>query len=500
AVFAGSLLFIPLIGTEFFPKSDEGQLRINFRLPVGTRIEETMRTMEQIEQLVIADVPELRAMYARAGSGKGRGVIFGGRHAGPHTGFISASLVDKADRSRSPDQIARALRPKLSRIPGTVVAINPGGLVSRLITFGAEEPIDIEIQGHDLATASRVAREMADWLRGVRGVADVQVSREEGLPELRAYIQHHRVAALGLTVSRVADTVKAALQGIEASIFIDPSTGREHKIRVRLREEDRQRVDDLRLINLPMKNGHPVPLSSVAELVHTASPTQIERKYQRRIVHITADTSGRDLGSIAQEIEQYLASYTVPKDFSVNLGGARQEQQDAFRNLALALGLAVVLVYMVLASQYRSLLHPLVVMFSVPLGVTGVIWALLLTETTLSVISFIGVIMMVGIVVSNAILLVDYTNVLREEHGLPLHQAVVTAGRTRLRPILMTTLTTILALSPLAMGIGEGSEANQPMAIAVIGGLAVSTLTLEERVRRGRPGPAGSPSADAPQP
>ncbi|HLC26134.1 MAG TPA: efflux RND transporter permease subunit, partial [bacterium] len=217
---------------------------------------------------------------------------------------------------------------------------------------------------------------------------------------------------------------------------------------------------------------------NVAQLVSTTSPTRIERKYQQRAVFVTADTSGRDFGSVAREIEGKIRSLQIPEGFTVKLKGSREDQQQAFRSLAFALLLAIILIYMVLAAQFGSLVHPFLIMFSVPLGFIGVIWALVLTGTTLSVISFIGIIMMVGIVVSNAILLVDYTNVLRAR-GVELDQAVVQAGRTRLRPILMTTLTTLLGLLPMALGIGEGAEANAPLAITVIGGLTVSTfLTL----------------------
>jgi len=214
------------------------------------------------------------------------------------------------------------------------------------------------------------------------------------------------------------------------------------------------------------------------EIVRTATPVQLERKYQQRIVHVTANTSGRDLGSIASEIETKLSEMKVPEGFSISLKGARLEQQEAFRTLFFALGLAILLIYMVLASQFASLLHPFLIMFSVPLGFVGVIWALFVTGNTLSVVSFIGIIMMVGIVVSNAIILIDYINRLRQE-GIELKGAIVRAGRVRLRPILMTTLTTMCGLIPMALGIGEGAEANAPLAISVIGGLSVSTfLTL----------------------
>ncbi|MBI3013468.1 MAG: efflux RND transporter permease subunit [Candidatus Tectomicrobia bacterium] len=477
-VLVASLLLVPAIGSEFFPKSDEGNVRISLRLPVGTRLEETRKVIEQIEAVVRSEVPEVEAMFARAGSGRGRSVIFGGRFTGPHTGFVSLTLSDKSRRRRSSEQIAAALRPKLSRIPGAIVTVNSGGLVSRVISFGSEEPLRVEIIGYDLGLSSRLAREVAESMRSVPGVTDIQVSREEGQPEYNVRIQHDRVSNMGLTVSRVADTVKSALGGKVASVYIDPATGREHNIRVRLQEADRGAPRDIERITLPMDSRGSISLGNVAELVAATSPTRIERKYQQRAVFVTADSSGRDFGSVAREIESNLGRLQVPEGFSMRLRGSREDQQQAFRSLAFALLLAIVLIYMVLSAQFGSLVHPFLIMFSVPLGFIGVIWALFLTGITLSVISFIGIIMMVGIVVSNAILLVDYTNLLRAR-GVELDQAVVQAGRTRLRPILMTTLTTLLGLSPMALGIGEGAEANAPLAITVIGGLSVSTfLTL----------------------
>jgi HAE1 family hydrophobic/amphiphilic exporter-1 len=477
-IFAGTLLLIPLIGTEFFPASDEGQLRIALRLPVGSPMEETKRVMSKIEGIVFQDVPELYSLWSRSGSGRGAG-IFSGRFSGPHTGSASVMLVDQSDRDRSSETVAASLRQKVREIPGAMISVNPGGIVSRVMTFGADEPIDVEILGYDMATGSRLAKEVDQILKEVRGVTDIQVGREEGFPEYQVRVRQDRIASLGLTTSRVAEIVRGAIEGTESSIYVDPQTGREHNVRVRLREEDRRRPEDLNRLPMPALGGKVVPLENVAEIVRMSTPVQLERKYQQRIVHVTANTTGRDLGSIASEIETKVSQMKIPEGFSVLLKGARLEQKEAFKMLIFALCLAILLIYMVLASQFASLLHPFLIMFSVPLGFIGVIWALFLTGNTLSVVSFIGIIMMVGIVVSNAILIVDYINRLRKEEGVELKEAIIRAGRIRLRPILMTTLTTICGLIPMALGVGEGAEANASLAIAVIGGLSVSTfLTL----------------------
>lgn len=477
-IFAGTLFLIPLIGTDFFPSSDEGQIRMSMRLPVASSLGETIKVVEKVEGIIFEQVSELKSLWARAGSGKGRSVVFSGRFAGSHTATASMMLVDQSDRNRSSEAITRSLREKLSKIPGTIISVYPGGVVTRVITFGADEPIDVEILGYEIAAGSRLAKEVDGILRGVRGVTDVQIGREEGLPEYQVRIRKDRVAALGLTTSRVAEVVRQAVEGDESAIYVDPKTGREHKVRVRLREEDRKRPEDLARLPLPVSSGKIIPLENVVDIKQTFSPNQLERKYQQRIVHVTANTSGRDLGSIASEIEDKISQLKIPEEFSVQLKGSRLEQREAFQTLFFALGLAILLVYMVLASQFASLLHPFLIMFSVPLGFIGVIWALYLTGNTLSVVSFIGIIMMVGIVVSNAIILVDCINRLRKE-GIELKEAVIQAGRIRLRPILMTSLTTVFGLIPMALGLGEGAEANAALAIAVIGGLTVSTfLTL----------------------
>ncbi len=440
---------------------------------MASPVEKTQAVVEQVEGIVFEEVPEIMSLSSRAGTGG-----MGARFAGRHVGNVWAMLVDQSERNRSSEDIARILREKVRNIPGAIINISTRGLMSRIMSFGSEDPIDVEVLGFDLNTGTLLAKEVEQILRGVRGLTDIQVGREEGLPEYQVRIRQDRVATMGLTTSRLADIVQTAIEGNESSVYVDPITGRENKVRVRLAEGDRSKLEDLRRLPIPVQGGKVVPLENAAELVQVFSPTQIERKYQQRIIHVTANTSGRDLGSIAQEIEKKFSQMKIPEGFTVSLKGARLEQQEAFRMLLFALILAVVLIYMVLASQFGSFLHPFLIMFSVPLGFIGVVWALFITGNTLSVISFIGIIMMVGIVVSNAILLVDYTNRQRNE-GIELKEAIVRAGRVRLRPIMMTTLCTICGLIPIAIGLGEGSEANASLAISVIGGLVVSSfLTL----------------------
>lgn len=475
SIFIATLFLLPLLGTEFFPTSDEGQVRFSVRLPPGSNIVSTEKVIEEVEDIIFSDVSELKSLWVRAGSGRGRGAIFGGRFSGSHTGGGAIMLVDQAERNRSSEKIAQSLREKFRRIPGAIITVFPGGIISRVLTFGTDEPIDLEIIGYDIETGNHLAKQVESILRDIKGVTDIQVGREEGFFEYQIRISPERLSSFGLTTSRLAEVVRGAIEGIESAIYVDPKTGREHNIRVRLQEKYRMGIEDIKRIPVPLSGGKVIPLENVANIHYNTSPIQLERKYQQRIVHVTANTTGRDFGSIASEIENRISKMEIPSGFSIQLRGARLEQKEAFRALIFALTLAIVLIYMVLASQFASLLHPFLIMFSVPLGFIGVIWALFLTGNTLSVISFIGIIMMVGIVVSNAIILIDYINRLRRE-GIDLKESVIKAGRVRLRPILMTSLTTIFGLIPMALGLGEGAEAYSSLAISVIGGLLASTI------------------------
>jgi len=478
--FIGSLPLYFFIGTEFFPSMDESQFRFIIQFPVGTRLEESARLAARMEEIVREAIGKyVIAVQTNFGMPSGSVSAIYSQNTGPHMGWIRVRLVPPGERPLSSDALMEVLRPKIIQaFPGVRVFFSPGGIVTRLLSFGYEEPIDIEILGYDLKTAEKLAEQVAAIVRSTPGAKDVRISREPDYPQQNIIVDRERAALLGLSVAQVARAVQTFINGYNASIFSDPQTGNQYYINVRAREKDRRSLSDLSQIFIYNSQGRPIPLDNVANISRGAGPIQIERKYQQRIIHVTANTYGRDLGSVAAEIQEKLDKLPLPPNFKINLSGAVESQRESFISLLGSLILAVVLVYMVLASQFKSLIDPFIIMFSVPLGIIGVLWALFLTETNLSVTSFMGVIMMAGIVVSNGILLVDYTNRLRLR-GMELNQAVVQAGRTRLRPILMTTLSTIFGLTPMAIGLGEGAESNAPMAIAVIGGLTVSTcLTL----------------------
>ena len=485
--FVGSLFLVlapsfglrPLIGTEFFPASDEAQFRINIKAPIGTRIEETERIVKGMESIIRATLKpeELTSVVSNIGIPQGRSAVFT-NNTGPHSATIQVYLASADRRTRSDRQIVDALRPRFAgQFPGTRYQFIAGGLVSRIINFGSETAIAVELLGYDLATAEALAREVARIMEGTAGVADVNVARDANYPQFDLTIDREKAAVAGISQRDLAQAALFSLNSnasVNPSIFTDPRTGNQYNLVVQLDEPYRQTADDLARLFVTV-NDRPVLLSTVARITQSAGPVEIERKYQQRLVRVAANAVGRDLGSLSEELEAKFRQLPMPAGFSVRMGGQTEQQRESFSSLYFTAILAVILVYMVLASQFKSLKDPFTIMFSVPMGLIGVFWALYLTHTTLSTTSFMGIIMMVGIVVSNGVLLVEYINE-RRRHGEPLLVAVPRAGRIRLRPILMTVLTTVVGLLPMALAFGVGTEANQPLAIAVIGGLLVSTF------------------------
>jgi len=469
---------VKFIGTEFFPDQDEGQFAITVKLPVGTRIEVTDQFCRQIEKVLRDNIPEAAAVITDMGVPSAKSGSLMGRNSGSHAANIQVALVDPGMRKRSIFQIINEIRPKLMKIPGASLYISPSGFLRFLLNFGSNAPIDVEIRGFDLATGSKLANQILPIVRATPGATDVMSSREDNLPEIRVRIDRDKAGTLGLNVSDISNTVSTCINGTVASLYTDPVNGNQYNMLVRLSADYRSNIEDLKNLVLTTPAGEQVLLGNVATIERATSPVQIDRKYQQRLIDVTANVTGRDLGSVAKDIsDQISAKVVLPQGFEVKMSGNVEQQQKTFKDLLLAFALAILLVYVVMASQFQSLIDPFIIMFTVPLGIMGVFWALLLTGTTLSVTSFQGIIVMVGIVVSNGILLVDYTNRLRKR-GVELHDSVVQAGITRLKPILMTSLATVLGLIPMAVGFG-GESTQAPLAIAVIGGLTISTgLTL----------------------
>lgn len=483
-LFLSSLALLPLIGTEFLPVSDESQFRIVLRGPVGQRVEKTVEQVAEVERVLREKIPpeELEAISSSTGVlAQGRSSLFN-PNTGPHTSVISVYLASPDKRRRNQVEIMNAVRPAVLKLfPGVAMFFDPGGLVKRVTSFGSQKAIDVEIYGYDFEKARTVIHQVQDIMHKIPGMADVEVSREENYPEVNVVVDREKAALLGISETDVANAVLYSLNGngqTDPIIFTDPQNGNEYYISAWLAEDHRKDLTDIEHVLLTTKNGEPVLLKNLATLKLNAGPVKIERKYFQRVIHITANPVGRDLGSIAQDLETAFARLQLPPGFTIRLAGQIQQQRETLEGLLFASALALILVYMVMAAQFKSLIDPFIIMFSVPMGIPGVIVMLYLTNTTISTSSMMGIIMMLGIVVSNGVLLVDYTNVLRRR-GLPLAAAVVTASRTRLRPILMTSLATVVGLIPMALGLGTGSETNAPLARAVVGGLTVSTvLTL----------------------
>jgi HAE1 family hydrophobic/amphiphilic exporter-1 len=459
--------FIP---TEFMPVADEGEVRVNGEMQVGTRVEVVAEKFRLIEDMIRQEVPEATDVLTELGA-----TGFGGGNSA-HTGQLRIYLKPLSERKRSSAQIANALRKPLANIPGMVVRTRPGqGLyVLRLASGGNTDRLQVDIRGYDLAKSAELAEQVSNLMKEIPGIRDAQISREFGTPEEQIIIDRDKAAALGLTIQDVASALQTVLTGTQAGNYREG--GKEYVILVKIAEAEQRSLNELLQMTLNNNQGQPVMLSNVITTQPGLGPVSIARKEQERVITVSADTADRPVDQITAELDRRLREMNLPPDFTVGLAGDIEEQQKSFQQLALSLILSLALIYMIMAAQYESLLHPFVVMFAVPLSAIGVILTLLATNTSLNLQSFIGIIMLGGIVVNNAIILVDTINQLRREQGMELRAAVEEAGYRRLRPILMTTLTTLLGLVPLALGLGEGAEAQAPMARTVIGGLASSTL------------------------
>jgi len=471
----------PNVPVELLPQTDEGEVNVNAELAVGTRVERTEEALLALEDRVHQYVPELKNVIVNGGGGGGNNGNYNGGGGQTHRGQIRIILKPRAERTRSSDQISQALRRDLAGLPGVIVRANPAGgnfQINRLLGGGNNgnqqgSRLSLEIRGHDLDDARRIAQDVRAMMEQTPGIADVNIGREEGRPELSVRVDRPKAALLGLTVSGVATTIQTNVAGTTAAQFRE--RGNEYPIVVQLRQADRQEVGDVGDVLLSTQNGQVVPAKNVLAVTRDAGPVQIQRKNMERITNVNAEIEV-PLSDAVKAVQDRLGQIRVPPDFAVGFGPELEEQAKSFRQLQLVLILAVLLVYAVMASQYESLRDPFIIMFSVPVAAIGVVGSLILTGTSFSLQAYIGIIMLAGIVVSNAILLVDYINTLRRRDGMPLREAVEVGGRTRLRPVLMTSIATMLGLVPMAIGIGEGGELQAPLARVVIGGLLTSTM------------------------
>jgi HAE1 family hydrophobic/amphiphilic exporter-1 len=458
-----AVLFLQGIGTELVPQLEQGRFNITLEAAPGTPLAETDRIENGFQQFATAD-ESVDYVYGVAGSGNR--IDANPTESGEN---IARMLVAMKPEANPQDQ--QRVVANLRARAGDIAGLNANFSTPELLSF--DKPLEIEIQGYDLASLRKASDEVLDLLRQTNRFADVESSLERGHPEIQIYFDQERAAALGLTVKQISDQVVGKLRGKVATRF--SFRDRKIDVLVRLSEAERQSIAAVRELIINPESEFPVPLSSVAEIRIDEGPAEIRRGNQERLALIQANLAYGDLGSAVEEVETLMADVKLPYGLKMDIRGQSEEMAASFRSLLFALGLAVILVYLVMASQFESLLHPFVILFSIPLAAVGVALALWLTDTRLSVIVFIGLIMLAGIVVNNAIVLLDLINQLRER-GMDRLTAIKEGARLRLRPIMMTTLTTVLGLLPMAFGLGQGSEMRTPMAITVIGGLLTSTL------------------------
>ncbi|MFQ5792690.1 MAG: efflux RND transporter permease subunit, partial [Acidobacteriota bacterium] len=463
ALFLVSLVAGGGIGIELIPNLAQGEYYFDIELPEGSPVEITDRVLTEVGE-ELDGIPGIGLFFTSAGTVSSTGGQSTGK--GENRGRLHVVMADRDDRRAEEEAIAR-IRERVARYPGLRFQFD------RPSYFSFKRPVELEVYGDHPVELQRAASSIAQAVDAIPGLTDIKSSAEPGNPELQIFFTRDRIAQMGLSVDKVSQTLRTKLRGQVATRLNEGE--RQIDIVVRAGEESRARTEDVPQLLLGSGEARPVALKAVARTAMATGPAEIRRVGQRRTVVISGNLDGRDLGSVTEDIETVLAGLDLPPLIATRFGGQHLEMENSFGSLYLAIGLAVFLVYFVMASKFESLMHPFIILFTIPLGLIGVICALLFSGKPVSVIVLIGVVMLAGIVVKNAIVLVDYINRLREQ-GMPKHQAIVEAGKTRLRPILMTTLTTILGLVPMALGLGEGAEIRTPMAITVIGGLAVSTL------------------------
>lgn len=462
-ILSGASMFF--LGAEFMPAADAGQLTVNVKLPDGAQLEDTDAVIAEVEKH-LEGIAEVKTAFTLVGSG---GLMSFGAASG-NTGSITIQLVPLVERDRSVDEVAEELRALTKDIPGAKIEV----AVADMMSMGATTPISISIKGDELDQLQLIATDIQNMVSSVEGTREVKKSIGEGIPEVQVAIDRERASKYGLTAYQIANGLKGTLSGTTATRY--RYEGKEINVVISGDDSFKQSISNLEQTPISTPLGISVPLSQVAEVAIERGPTAIERANQARVVHVTSDIAGRDLASVTSEIQAKLDAYPLPNGYVYEMGGENEEMVQSFIDLGMAMVLAIILVYMILAAQFESLIHPFTVIFSLPMAFSGGMLGLFITGSTISVPAFIGLILLIGIVVSNAIVLVDYVNK-RREMGDDREEAIENAGPTRLRPIIMTSLTTALGLIPMALGMGEGSETMAPMAVVVVFGLTLSTIS-----------------------
>jgi HAE1 family hydrophobic/amphiphilic exporter-1 len=470
AIFVGSFFLLQFVQTDFMPESDESSIQAEIELQTGTRVEETVKTARYLENVIQEKFPEVQVMAASSGSDDEGGMFSLFTTTGSNMINFMMRLSDVDERERSVWDIAAELREEIAALPEvinfTVSTSNQG-------MGGTTNSVDVEIYGYDFDQSNALAEEVRKRLENVQGAIDIQVSRKTDKPELQFVLDRDKLALHGLTTAQVSTNIRNRVSGMVASQFKEE--GEEYDIRVRLKEEFRNSLTELEELTVVTPAGGRVKLKELGEIKEYWSPPNIEHKRRERIVTVSAKPDRIALGELANRINAQLEGLEIPQEVLLNVGGAYEDQQESFMDLGLLMVISLILVFIVMASQFESFTMPFVIMFSIPFAFTGVILALYITGTTLSLVAALGAVLLIGIVVKNGIVLIDFTNLMRDR-GLELYEAIAVSGKSRLRPVLMTAATTILGMLPLALSTGEGAELWRPMGITVIGGLVFSTL------------------------
>jgi len=473
------LSLYPLLGVSFFPRTDAGQFVINIKAPSGTRIERTEDYVEQVEQIVREVVPtdERQIIVSNLGITPDFSAIYTPNSA-PHTGFVQVSL--RAGHQVGSYEYMRRVREKLrQRLPQLSAYFQSGGLVDSVLNLGLPAPIDVQVSDNNLNEAHAIETKLAAEIRQLRGVSDVLIPQDVDYPALQLDVDREKASQLGLSQKEIVDNVITALTSngmIAPNYWIDPQNGNPYLLAVQYPENEVKTISDLKQIPLRgAKSTQPTFLDSVVKVSTRPSPTEVDHYQLFRVVDLYVAPRGEDLGRITQQIEKLIRDTKLPAGARVTLRGSVQGMRASFKSFGIGLLLSVVLVYLILVAQFASWKDPFIILLAVPPGLAGVLLVLLFTGTTLNVMSLMGLVMMVGIVVSNSILIVEFARHLHLA-GKPIAEAVTQASRARLRPVLMTSLATLLGLMPMALKLGTGSEAYAPLARAIIGGLLVSVV------------------------
>ena len=478
-VFVFSLALYPLLGLSFFPRTDAGQFVINLKAPSGTRLAVTEGEVAKVEQLLrsVVSKEDLRMVVSNIGVTPGFSSIYTTNSA-MHTAFVQVSL-NEDHKTGSYDYMAQVKKRIETELPELSAYFQSGGMVDAVLNLGLPAPIDVQVSGANMELAYETALRLSSRIRKIPGVADVYIPQDIDYPALQLDIDRTRASQLGLHQREVVTNVITALtsnQMIAPSYWIDPKNGNDYMLTVQYPESQVKNLTDLKSIPLHSANGiSPARLDAVSKITRIKSPTEVDHYQLRRVIDIYVRPLNEDLGKIATSIDGIIADTHVPQGLKVTLRGMVQGMRASFQSFALGLCLAVVLLYLILVAQFRSFADPFIILLAVPPGISGVLLTLWLSDTTLNVMSLMGIVMLVGIAVSNSILIVEFTRHLREE-GMDVRSAVAMACRVRLRPVLMTSLATIIGLMPMALKLGAGSESYAPLARAILGGLAVSVV------------------------